>query len=157
AVWSEAPSDLCVYTIAPAARRLQRSFVQGRVLAVALSHDGSRLGVVVEHLGVLVLDTASDAVVKVFEADVRTAGYGFMEFSPDGRMLVCGATGSETTNWLSLYDLAGDLPVRSIDEAVAGAISPSSRLLASGTFEGIRIRDASTFEVRSVIHGQFRQ
>lgn len=126
------------------------------VLAIGLSPTGSLLGVAVRHKGILVLDAASGAVRKRYEFPTDHAGYQVVAFSPDDRWLLCGAA-VDGSRFLHRYDLATDAPPRPVDEASGAAWSADGGLIASGSFSEIRIRDAATLDIRSVIHGQFRE
>ncbi len=161
AAWCENPGLVSTYTIDPAARRSERPFEGNRVLAAGVSPDGSLVAVVVQTRGVFVLDAATGAVLRDFKFNVESATFGLVEFSMDNRMLLCGATGTIYSKWTNLYDLtrgSADLSsMRPVDEALAGAFTPSSGLIASGIMGGIRFRDRDSLEPRSTIYGQFRQ
>src|ERR1044072_4052985 len=86
------------------------------------------------------------------EQGVRNLSYGFISFSPDGRLVATGHNGGDVVVWdvasgrevRRLSDNAGDPGAQDVDGWLWGAFSPDGRLLATSVGAKLRLWDLWT-------------
>ena len=83
---------------------------------------------------------------------MRNISYGFIVFSPDGRLVATGHSGGDVVVWdvasgrevRRLSDNSGDPGAQDVDGWLWGAFSPDGRLLATSVGPNVRLWDLWT-------------
>src|ERR1044072_5489013 len=95
---------------------------------------------------------AKPALRLVVQQGMSNLSYGFISFSPDGRLVATGHNGGDVVVWdvasgrevRRLSDNSGDPGAQDVDGGLWGAFSPDGRLLATSVGPHLRLWDLWT-------------
>jgi WD40 repeat protein/predicted Ser/Thr protein kinase len=127
-----------------------RTFAQvGRVLA--LSPDGRRLALAGKDSDILILDSASGALLKTLPTEKPAWS---LNFSPDGKKLVfagwCGQ--ALVWNWQTTFP-PRTITVNRLNLWTAAFSPDGATIVTTSSDQTVRFWDASTLAARAVLHG----